>query len=77
MATYEWFRHFKNGRTSTDDDERPGRHSTSRSEPLIAQVKNIVRGNRRLTVREVSEDVRVPLVNATLLNGRFRNASGS
>jgi hypothetical protein len=24
----------------TEDDERPGRHSLSRSEPLIAQVKN-------------------------------------
>jgi hypothetical protein len=21
-STYEWFRHFKNGRTSMDDDER-------------------------------------------------------
>jgi hypothetical protein len=38
-TTYEWFKRFKNRRTSTDDDERSGRISTSRSEPLIAHVK--------------------------------------
>jgi hypothetical protein len=43
MTTYEWFKHFKNGRTSMDDDERSGRPSTSRSRPLIAQVRNIIR----------------------------------
>jgi hypothetical protein len=34
-TTYEWFKSFKNGRTSTDDDERSDRSSTSRSEPLV------------------------------------------
>jgi hypothetical protein len=46
---------FRNGRTSTDDDEWSGQPSTSRFKPLIAQVKNIFHGNRRLTVREVAE----------------------
>jgi hypothetical protein len=44
-TTYEWFKRFKNGRTSMDDDELSGRPSTSRSKPLIAQVKNIIHGN--------------------------------
>jgi hypothetical protein len=49
-VTYECFKHFKNGITSTNDEEQSGQPSTSRSEPLIAQVKNIIHGNRRLTV---------------------------
>jgi AraC-like DNA-binding protein len=47
----------KNGRISTDGDDYSGRLSTSRSEPLIAQVKNIIRGNRRLTIRKVAKEV--------------------
>jgi hypothetical protein len=43
--TYKWFIFFKN-RTSTDDNEWSDRPSTSRTEPLIAQVKNITCGNR-------------------------------
>jgi hypothetical protein len=39
MMTYEWFKRFKNGRASMDDDDE--RTSTSRSRPLVAQVKNI------------------------------------
>jgi hypothetical protein len=50
MMTYEWSKHFKNGRTSADNDEWSSRHSTSRSEPLIAQVKNIIHENHQLTV---------------------------
>jgi hypothetical protein len=50
QMTYEWFKRFKNGRTSMDDHEQSGRPSTSRSKPLIAQVKNIIHGNCQLTV---------------------------
>jgi hypothetical protein len=53
-TTYKWFKCFKNGRTSMDDDERSGRPSTSRSKPLIAQVE-IICGNQQLTVRKVAE----------------------
>jgi hypothetical protein len=63
-TTYERFKRLLNGRT-TDDDERSGRPSTSRFEPLIAQVNNIIRENRRLTVREVAEEVGISLVHAT------------
>jgi hypothetical protein len=37
-------------KTSTDDNEQSDRPSTIRSEPLIAQVKNIISGNHRLKV---------------------------
>jgi transposase len=61
MTTYEWFKRFKNGRTSTDDDEQSGRSSTLRSELLISQVKHVIRGNRLLTVREVAEEVGISI----------------
>jgi hypothetical protein len=40
-----------------DDDEWSGWPSTSRSEPLIAQVKNVICGYGQLTAREVADDV--------------------
>jgi hypothetical protein len=48
-TTYGLFKRFKNGRTSIDGNELSGRLSTSRSEILIAQLKNIICVNRRLT----------------------------
>jgi hypothetical protein len=44
-TTYKWFKRSKNGRTSMDDDEQSGQPLSSKSEPLIAQVKNIIHGN--------------------------------
>ncbi|GFY31172.1 protein GVQW3 [Trichonephila clavipes] len=47
---FEWSRPFKNGRQSVNSDPRSGRPSTSRNEDKIAQVKAVVRSDRRLTV---------------------------
>lgn len=33
--TFEWFKGFKNGRESTEDDPRSGRPSTSKSDNVI------------------------------------------
>jgi hypothetical protein len=43
-----------------DDSEWSGRTSASGSEPLIVQMKNI-HGNRRMTVREVAEEVEISI----------------
>ena len=53
---FDWFRLFKEGRTSVESDPRSGRRSTSRNEELIAKDRTIVRNNERLTVREIAED---------------------
>ena len=53
---FDWFRRFKEGRTSVESDTRAGRPSTSRNEEMIAKVRTIVRNNRRLTVREIADD---------------------
>jgi len=47
---FDWFRRFKERRTSAEIDFRSGRPSTSRNEKMIAEVRTIVRNNRRLTV---------------------------
>ena len=53
---FDWFRRFKEGRTSVESDPRSGRPSTSRNEEIVAKVRTIVRSNRRLTVREIADD---------------------
>jgi len=54
---FDWFRRFKEGRTSVESDPRSGRPSTSRNEEMIAKVRTIVRNNRRLAVRGVADAI--------------------
>ncbi|GFV22396.1 protein GVQW3 [Trichonephila clavipes] len=53
---FEWFRPFKKGRQSMISNPRSGHPSTSRNEDKIAQVKAVVRTDRRLTVREIAQE---------------------
>jgi len=53
---FDWFRRFKEGRTSDESDPRSGRPSTSRNEEMFTKVRKIVRNNKRLTVREIADD---------------------
>jgi len=55
--TFEWYSPFKNGRRSFEHDPRPGRPSTSHTEETVARVREIIRADQRLTIREVAEDV--------------------
>ena len=57
---YEWYQRLKSGRTSIEDDTKSGRSSSSSSstgDNHIEKVHYVIRENRRLTVREVSEEV--------------------
>ena len=54
---YEWYQRFKSGRTSIEDDPKSGRPSSSTGDDHIEKVRSVIRENRRLTVREVSEEV--------------------
>ena len=47
------------GKKSVTDEERSGRPATSRTEENIAKVRQIVRENRRLTVRSIAEQVNI------------------
>jgi len=58
-AVFKWVKRFSEGRESVTDEERSGRPATSRTEEKIAKVRQIVRENRRLTVRSIAEQVNI------------------
>jgi hypothetical protein len=55
--TSEWYSRFKNGRTSIDDDPHTGRPSTARTNETVDRVNAVIRGNRRLTIREIADEL--------------------
>jgi len=57
--TFEWYSRFKSGRRSFENDPRPGRPSTSHTEDTVARVREIIRADRRLTIREVAGEIRI------------------
>ena len=54
---FEWYIHFKTGRTSIAEDPRSGRPSTSTDSVHIDAVRHLILQNRRLTIREIAEYV--------------------
>jgi len=57
--TYEWWKRFKGGRNSVDDDPRSGRPSTLKTDDNVAKVREVIRSNHCLTVREAAEEVSI------------------
>jgi hypothetical protein len=55
--TFEWYSRFKNGRTSIDDNPHTGRPSTVRTNETDGRVNAVIRGNRRLTIREIADEL--------------------
>ncbi|PNF21909.1 hypothetical protein B7P43_G03600 [Cryptotermes secundus] len=51
--TYSWYKRFKNGRTSTDDDDRSGRPSTATKPENVAKVRDLILQDRRLTFQDL------------------------
>ena len=58
---YRWYKMFSEGREDVNDEERTGRPSTSTTDENIDEVKKIVLANRRITVREVAEDLNISI----------------
>jgi histone-lysine N-methyltransferase SETMAR len=48
---------FKDGCMSADSDQRSGRPSTSRNADVIDKVRTLIMEDRRLTVREIADEV--------------------
>ena len=61
MQCCGWFKHFKEGRMSVGEDSRLERPSTSTNEDHVETVRAVTRRNRRLTVREVADEVGVSI----------------
>jgi len=55
--SYECFKPFEEDRISVGEDPRPGRPSTSTNDDHVDTVRAVIRGNRRLTVRELADEV--------------------
>jgi len=55
--TLLWYKRFKDGRTSVDDDERSGRPSTSTTPENIAKVREAILADRRQNMHDVCEIV--------------------
>ncbi|UYV71081.1 hypothetical protein LAZ67_8001652 [Cordylochernes scorpioides] len=51
-----WYKRFKKGRKENADNERSGRPSTSTTPEKVDKVLELVREDRRITVREVAEE---------------------
>ena len=53
---YDWFSQFKNGQ-ETEDDQRSGRPSTSRTEEMIEKVRQLIQCDRRMIIVGLEQEV--------------------
>ncbi|KFD52867.1 hypothetical protein M514_06177 [Trichuris suis] len=58
-VVYEGIRRFKEGREAIEDDRRAGRSATTMSEGTVALVRNLVEGDRRITIRRIARMARI------------------
>ena len=68
-----WHTRFADGRDSLADDEREGRPSFRESDPVKNEVRDVINGDRRLTVREVADKCRISKTTAHQILGNDLN----
>lgn len=77
--TFEWYKMFKEGREVVEDESRSGRPSTSTDEHHADKVKEIMVMNnlrgRRVTVKEIADDVGISLSSAHRILKKRRKSS--
>ena len=61
-TVYKWFEQFHNGCELVEDEERSGCPSTSKTQENVERVSEMIRSNRRLTIREIYEDLNISCV---------------
>jgi hypothetical protein len=54
---FEWYSRFKNGRKSIDDGPHTGQQATARTNDTVERINAVIRGNRRLTIREIAYEL--------------------
>ncbi|UYV81744.1 hypothetical protein LAZ67_20002183, partial [Cordylochernes scorpioides] len=64
---YRWYKMFSEGREDVNDEERAGRPSTSTTDEKINEVEKMILANRRITVREVAEDLNISIGSCHLI----------
>ncbi|UYV68052.1 hypothetical protein LAZ67_5002912 [Cordylochernes scorpioides] len=58
---YRWYKMFSEGREDVNDEECAGRPSTSTTDGKINEVEKMILANRRITVKEVAEDLNISI----------------
>ena len=58
---YEWYKRFQNGREGVQDNECPGRCSTSITDEDVEKLKEIIINDQRITVREVADKLGISI----------------
>ncbi|UYV64611.1 hypothetical protein LAZ67_3001306, partial [Cordylochernes scorpioides] len=58
---YRWYKMLSEGREEVNNEERAGRPSTSTTDEKINEVEKLILANRRITVREVAEDLNISI----------------
>ena len=56
-CVYEWFKHFHQGKKTTEDEPRSDRSSTSRTPEMIEKVRQMLAQDRRLTLSLIAEEL--------------------
>ena len=56
-AVYDRFSRFKNGQETLEDDQRSGRPSTSRTDEMIEEVRQLIQCDRRMTIVGLEQEV--------------------
>jgi len=56
---FQWYARFKTGRTSVDDDEPTERPTSCTTPETVARIQELIRQDRRLTIRDIAEGVEV------------------
>lgn len=54
---FEWYKRFSEGRESSEDDQRPGRPVSVSTPQTVTKINEIVRGDRRMSIRMIAETV--------------------
>ena len=54
-CVYEWFKRFREGKETTEDEPRSGRPTTSRTPEIIENVRQLLAQDRQLTRRLLAE----------------------
>jgi len=57
IQVFQWHAWFKTGRTSVYDDEHTGRPARCTTPETFARIRELIRQNRRRTIRDVDEEV--------------------
>ncbi|XP_060833661.1 protein GVQW3-like [Rhopalosiphum padi] len=56
---FEWHKRFREGREEVEDNQRVGRPCSSKTNDNISKINEIVRKDRRLSIRMIAEMVNI------------------